>query len=77
MAFREMVMQDSAEFWVGSKYIQTGVCRVKNIKDLVWDPLRPEKKNKQGKGINLGLNGILGIWNKLIAHPHKCIPDGQ
>lgn len=33
------------------------------LKDLVWDPLKPEK-NKQGKGINLGLNGILGIWNK-------------
>ena len=47
------------------------------LKDLVWDPLKPEKKKKQGKGINLGLNGILGTWNKLIAHPHKCIPDGQ
>lgn len=36
--------EDSAELWVGSKYLQTGVCRVKNTKGLGLGSSQARKK---------------------------------
>lgn len=63
MAFREMVMKTVQSSGLEASIFRLESAESRILKDLVWDPLKPEK-NKQGKGINLGLNGILGIWNK-------------